>query len=199
MRVVILKPQDVIVALKLGLVRGSQQTLSQLGHALGLSASEVHASINRGSAAALVDLQERRVRARNFLEFLEHGIRFVFVAERGPIVRGVPTAHSAPPLARPIGMLEQLYRPSSGPDSQAPSGLLSKPYEAHGDPPVVWPHPEGTVRGESIEPLYPSAVDAALRDPQLHQGLALVDVLRIGRSREKELAIAHLKQLLSPS
>jgi hypothetical protein len=42
--------------------------------------------------------------------------------------------------------------------------------------------------------LYPSVVDAALRDPDLHQGLALVDAVRIGRARERKLAIELLRR-----
>jgi len=64
--------------------------------------------------------------------------------------------------------------------------------QMYADPPLVWPHPEGEVRGESIEPLYPSAVDAARRDSRLYECLALVDALRIGRAREKKLAIDQL-------
>jgi len=67
------------------------------------------------------------------------------------------------------------------------------------EPPLVWPHPEGDVRGESLEPLYPSAIDAARRDRALYESLALVDALRVGRARERALAIDLLtKRLRAP-
>ena len=45
-------------------------------------------------------------------------------------------------------------------------------------------------------PLYPSVPEAALKDEKLHELLALVDALRVGRAREKELAIRELKKRL---
>jgi hypothetical protein len=61
----------------------------------------------------------------------------------------------------------------------------------------VWADDEGSVRGESIEPLYPSAPRAAREDPKLYELLALVDALRIGRARERKLAEALLRQRLA--
>lgn len=58
----------------------------------------------------------------------------------------------------------------------------------------VWPYGKGTVRGHSIIPLYPSVPEAALKDSKIHQLLALTDALRVGRAREKEIAILELKK-----
>ena len=44
-----------------------------------------------------------------------------------------------------------------------------------------------------IEPLYPSVPEAAMRDEELYQLLVIVDTLRIGRAREKEIAIKELR------
>jgi len=35
---------------------------------------------------------------RNLNEFLIHGIKYVFVAERGELTRGKPTRYAAPPM-----------------------------------------------------------------------------------------------------
>ena len=43
-----------------------------------------------------------------------------------------------------------------------------------------------------IEPLCPSVPEAALRDQELYQLLVIADTLRMGRSREKEIAVAEL-------
>lgn len=99
------------------------------------------------------------------MDFLQYGITYVFPQKPGPMVKGVPTAHSAAPLDKVIRSQE----------------------------PYVWPSAKGKLRGEGIVPLYPSVVDAALRDPALHELLALVDALRVGRAREKEIAIEELK------
>lgn len=86
------------------------------------------------------------------------------------MVRGIPTAHAASPLK------EQISR---------------------GDEPIpVWPHAEGTERGIACEPLYKTVPHAAVLDEKLYEALALVDVLRIGRAREVELAKFELGRLL---
>jgi hypothetical protein len=108
----------------------------------------------------------KQVYTVSLVEFLQYGIRFVFPQRPGPVVRGVPTAHSVPPL-NTIIRSEESY---------------------------VWPSARGTVRGHSITPLYKSAVDAVKIDEKLHIYLALVDALRVGKAREKGIAIAELKE-----
>jgi len=202
-----LKPQDIVVLLKLSLEPAAATTLATLGAQLGISASEVHGAMNRAASATLLDLDQRRPRLAQLLEFLEHGIRYVFISRRGEITRGVPTAHSAPPLSTLLmqgpGPLTNMFanRASHGTELKDEGGPNAYPslQQVFAEPPLVWPHPEGKVRGESIEPLYPSAVDAARRDSRLYECLALVDALRIGRAREKKLAIDLLtKRLRAP-
>jgi hypothetical protein len=60
----------------------------------------------------------------------------------------------------------------------------------------VWPDPEGTVRGLSIEPLFKEQVKAALKDDELYLMLALLDVIRVGRVREIKVATDQLKQMI---
>ena len=201
--------------LKLGLARDTAAAtpLARLGADLGISASEIHGALNRTAAAGLLDRENRRPRVLPFLEFLEHGIRYVFISRPGGITRGVPTAHSAPPLSEVLmqGPLARMFSAraedaantdpygsskAAGPvermfsNPPARGAAAANPYELPNA--IVWPHPEGDVRGESLEPLYPSAVDAARRDQVLYECLALVDALRIGRAREKKLAIDFL-------
>ena len=165
-----LKPQDVLVLLKLG-VRASAApwTYSLLGIELGMSPSEVHAAVGRAEHVGLLGPGRAPVRAA-LLEFLLHGLKYVFPAERGAITRGMPTAHAAAPLAAQI----------------APDEL-----------PPVWPDPAGDVRGEEFKPLYRSAPVAARRDERLYQCLALVDALRGGRARERKLAEKLLTEMLA--
>ena len=56
----------------------------------------------------------------------------------------------------------------------------------------MWHYLKGNARGQQIEPLYPSVPEAALRDPELYQLLVIVDTLRMGRAREREIAIQEL-------
>ncbi|MBK9385474.1 MAG: hypothetical protein IPN34_11755 [Planctomycetes bacterium] len=164
-----LRPQDLLLALKLAVLR-EVPSLAELGSSLGLSASQCHMALKRAATCGLVDGRSRRVRQAALLEFLVHGAKYVFPARRGPQTRGIPTAHSAPPLRESI------------------SG---------GEDPCVWPDPEGELRGEALHPLYKTAPLAARRDPALHELLALLDAVRAGRARERNLAVAELERRIA--
>ena len=165
-----LKPQDVVVMLKIHCDVGQGWTFLSLAQQLGMSASEVHGALGRAGYAQLYSRARRQVRVHNLLEFLEHGVRYAFAVQPGTLTRGVVTAWSAPPL-----------------DAQVAGG---------GGPPLVWPDPRGTVEGLLVQPLYRSVPQAVRQDPALHALLALVDALRLGRSRERTLAMAALSERL---
>jgi hypothetical protein len=166
---VALKPQDVLVLLKLAVMSEDDWTYAGLAAGLGMSPSEVHASVRRAQQLGLLNADRRPVRAA-LTEFLLHGLKYVFAVERGGLTRGMPSAHAAPPLVDEI-----------------------EPGDA---PPPVWPDPEGSIRGEELKPLYRSAVKAARNDAKLYQCLALVDAIRAGRARERQLAEKYLRKLL---
>lgn len=161
-----LRPHDVAVALQLCLTPDAP--FAALAQAVGLSQGEAHNAVKRLGKARLLRSGTRQVNRHALLDFLTSGVPYVFATEPGPETLGVPTAHAAPPLAD----------------------------EFRGAPPVVWPSVDGTVRGESVEPLYPGAVKAASRNEMLHGYLALVDALRIGRARERRRARAILAREL---
>jgi hypothetical protein len=160
-----LKPQDLLVLLKVAAHPPQRWTYAALGEALAMSASETHASVKRavvcGLAVALARGEWSPVRP-NLLEFVLHGVRYIWPAIPGPVKRGVPTAFGVEPLA----------------------GLLKV---APGEAPV-WAHPAGSAKGPTLSPLYRTAPQAALADPALHRLLALLDALRTGRARERTLA-----------
>lgn len=162
-----LRPQDLVVAL--GLVLSPGQRFEALADSVGLSLSAAHRAVGRLRRAGLLLPDARRVHRSRLVEFLIHGVRYAFPAVRGPEVPGIPTAWSAPVL-----------------EGALPSG-----------PPVVWPHASGRVRGESIIPLSDTAPEAARHNPQLYRLLALVDALRLGQAREKQVAGLILKQDLA--
>jgi hypothetical protein len=166
----VLKPQDIVVLLKLA-ASGGEWSYPSLASALGMSASEVHSAVRRASESGLMNSATKRPNRPALVEFLAHGLRYVFPAQRGGITRGIPTAHAAPPLKDLI---------ASG-----------------GEPAPVWPDPEGEVRGEELRPLYKSAPGAARRDPALYELLALADAVRGGRARERALAIEALRRRLA--
>ncbi len=163
-----LKPQDLLVTLTLSIHPDSARSSIEIARALGMSASEVHNALRRAIRAGL--LHSGRAPNRSALgEFLFHGLKYVFLPDRGGIVRGMPTSYAAPPLNTLI--------------------------EADQNPPV-WPDPNGTVRGEAFSPLYKSAPKAARNDPRLYECLALIDAVRGGRARERKLAEKILSERL---
>jgi hypothetical protein len=166
-----LKPQDIVVLLKILKAGDKRPTYAQLAGDLYMSPSEVHASIRRARAARLIygpDLGDR-VNAKALAEFLIHGIRYAFPAEKGGLTRGMPTASAAEPLSHKMTQEE---------------------------PGPVWPFEHGLKRGYAFLPLYKKVPQAALKDPQLYQLLALVDALRDGSARERELAKRELSARL---
>ena len=66
--------------------------------------------------------------------------------------------------------------------------------------PPVWPDAEGGVRGITFEPLHKTVPKAVRSDSVLHELLALIDAVRDGRARERQLAerelSARLRRLL---
>jgi hypothetical protein len=168
----VLKAQDVIVALKLLSMDGRPWTYAQLAVDLDLSTSQLYAAVKRVLLSQLAsDLGDRIVpNIRNLEEFLIHGLKYVFVPELGEMTRGIPTGYAAP--------------------------VMSDFISSDGEPQPVWPYPEGTARGMAFSPLYKIAPSSSKRDPKLYELLALVDSIRGGRAREREIAIRELKKRL---
>ncbi len=165
-----MKSQDVVVALKLLSKREKPFSYAELAADLGMSASEVHAAVKRLREGRLVSLEGMTVAKRALRDFLVSGIAHVFPASEGEPARGIPTGWGAP-------VLEEYFK---GGDGAVP----------------VWPHFEGEARGPSVTPLYKSVPDAALKDQALYDCLALVDTIRLGRARERNVAIKLLDQRL---
>jgi len=146
-----LNPLDIVVLLKLSTYNNASWFQAVVAEELFISQSEVSRSVARLKYARLLYPDGKKI---NF-----------FPQQPGPVMRGIPTAHSAPPLKEQI-VSEEHY---------------------------VWPSGTGTLRGHSIVPLYPGAVKAVKNDIRLYELLSLTDALRAGRARERELAIKELK------
>lgn len=167
-----LRPQDVVVILKVALSDDVRWTFSGLGRALSLPQSEVHGSLRRLRVAMLAAEDDApKAIKQNLREFVLHGVRYAFPPTVGPIVQGIPTAEAGPTLSLDI--------------MPSPEG------------PHVWPSPVGSQRGPSLLPLYPNAPIAAANDPELYDVLTLIDALRVGAARERELAASAITRFLS--
>lgn len=161
-----LKSQDVVILLKIIALENKTWFHHTLAEELNISQSEVSQSLNRSRYAGLLDESRKKVLRLAFVEFLLYGIAYVFPQKPSAIVRGLLTAHSAKPLNKIINSNEK----------------------------YVWPYAKGVDRGQSIEPLYKTVVEAALKDFKLYELLTLIDAIRVGRVREKELAKQELKK-----
>ncbi len=165
-----MRPQDVLVLLKILCHADRAWRQTDIANDLSLSQSEVSEALQRSALAGLLSEDRRTVHRKALGEFLLHGLRYVFPARPGPMVRGLPTAHSAEPLCKLIPGQDDVY---------------------------VWPYDRGNVRGQAIEPLYPTVPEAAMKDGCLHRLLALADALRVGRARECRLAAKKLDEMLA--
>lgn len=169
----IAKSQDVVVALALvSLNREHPERLqyARLAEILGMSNSEAFKTTRRLVAARLVEPGGWRPLRNPLFNYVVHGVPHAFPGKLGEPTRGIPTAWAAPSLK-----------------SSLPQGS---------DLPPVWPWHDGKVRGHSVEPLLGSVPIAIKNLPSLYETLALVDALRIGQARDREIAREMLRKIL---
>ncbi len=162
-----MRPQDIVILLKIISIKNDDWYYADLAHSLKISASEVSEALNRCKIARLIDSKKRKVHTHSLHEFLSYGLKYVFPAEPGAIVRGIPTAHSAPPINNHISSGKETY---------------------------VWPYAKGTKRGQAIEPLYRTIPEIAHEDNLFYELLVIVDTIRIGRVREIKFATEELEK-----
>lgn len=184
-----MKSQDIYILLKLVCLQqvylygaylngelGDHYSARGLSAALGVSKTEVNASIRRSIdiGMAIKDRKSGYPKANKkaLLEFVVHGLKYVFPAKPAEITRGVPTAFSAPMLEEKLlSMGEYMY---------------------------VWAYAEGSAKELSVQPLFKSVPRTVIYDERLYEYLALVDAIRLGNPRESNLAAELFeKRLLS--
>ena len=163
-----MKPQDLLILFKIISNSSSSWQQKPLADELKMSQSEVSQALARLQYAGLILENGKQVMRLALMDFLQYWISYVFPQKPGAIVRGIATAHSAPPLNNKI--------------------VSSDNY--------VWPYAKGNIRGQAIIPLFKSLPQAIEKDEKFYQLIALVDALRVGRKREKEMAIEALKKLI---
>lgn len=172
-----MKSQDILLLLKLISMEKSgayeaDYSVRHLESLTGISKSELSAALNRcirvGLAARDRQSSTPMVNRKALLGFLLHGIKYVFPVRPAELVRGMPTAFAAP--------------------------VMEGKVMSAGDIINVWPDASGNAKGQAITPLFKSAPAAAKADPKLYELLAVVDAIRIGNSRETELATQLLEK-----
>jgi hypothetical protein len=163
-----MRPQDIVVLLKIIALGKNSWQHKDLASTLKLSASEISESLNRSQIAGFLDQSKKKVRKQSLMEFLQFGLQYVFPQIPGTMVNGIPTAHAHP-------FMQQFFSTET---------------------PFVWASIHGNERGLSVEPLYPKQLEAIKTDDNLYKLLALIDVIRIGKLREKDIAILELKKII---
>ena len=108
---------------------------------------------------------------RPFRDVLVYAVQRVYPASIGAPSRGVATAWAHPSITEHI----------------------------HAADTLVWPTDEGDALGPSLEPLHPCVPAAARNFERFYEAMALIDVLRVGRVRERALAIRRLDEILEVS
>lgn len=164
-----MRPQDIVILLKIIALDNKPWQNKDLARSLYISGSEISEALHRNELAGLIDYKKKRVNRQSLMEFLEHGLHYVFPQYPGTMVTGMPTAHCHP-------FMQQYF---------------------NAELQYVWPDSEwGEVRGLTIEPLYSGQVKAAREDAELYKMLALLDVIRVGRLREVHIAIEELHKII---
>jgi DNA-binding Lrp family transcriptional regulator len=163
----VLKGQDIVVLLHL-LEASGPAPQRALADDVGLDVATTHRAIHRLTDAGLYDRARGRVRLAQAEEFLVHAVKYVFPPVRGGETRGVRAAWAAAPLAAMLAPTDEL--------------------------PPVWPHPQGDTRGIELTPLHPVVPELALRGGELADRLALVDAIRAGDARIRQLAERELME-----
>ena len=172
-----MKAQDMLIILKVQSLQdqhaaGVSIALPQrmLAQDTGVSLSEVNAACLRLKNIGLLSPEGKVIRVP-LLEFLIHGMKYIFPVVTGEVTRGMPTGYAADPLKEHFLVSEHELAP-------------------------VWPDAQGNVRGIAMEPLYKSVPVAARKDQRLYEYLVLVDAIRGGRARERNKAIEILSERL---
>lgn len=170
-----LKPQDYVILFKYLANPGQSWSQRDLSKRLLISLSEVNGGIKRLEEARLI----RKDKNSNIVpilaaakELMVYGIKYNFPGKLGEFTRGVPTAIGAPIFKNIVA-----------------TGI---------DPIPIWPYALGEIKGVALEPIYPSIPKLLHHypDEDLYNILALIDTIRIGRPRERNIAIKMLEERL---
>jgi DNA-binding transcriptional ArsR family regulator len=163
----LIRPSDIAALLFVSAHSG--EPYSQIAAGLGVSKSTAHKALSRLLKLGLVVMGsngEMEVEAEQAIELLRV-IRYVFPSDQVEKARGVMTGLAAL------------------------TDASSLEYDAA---PMVWPSLLGQVIGVGVTPLIRNAPDIAFRDPAMYRLLALVDALRLGDARERNLATIALQE-----
>lgn len=161
-----IKSQDILLLMKL--IVDPKLSQKELAQTLSISPAEISHGYKRLKLSALLSSEGQPIHEA-CEEFLVHGIKYTFPAELGTLASGIPTAHSKPGF----------------------KFVKQNPNET-----IVWPDAEGKVKGISLYPIHPGFPLACKHDEKLYFMSSLVEMIRSGRAREKNIAAEQLHSFL---
>jgi hypothetical protein len=112
-----------------------------------------------------------KTNSKVLLDFIAYGIRYVLPAKEGELTRGIATSIAAPVLQRKLITSGELF--------------------------PVWPYAKGKTKGLTVEALHPNIFQSVRDDGRMYAFLALTDAVRLGKPRERNVAIDTLATLFN--
>lgn len=164
----LLNPEDVLVLLKLAVMRSCTWDLETLSFETGHTCAELSESISRLQGSGFLDL-DNSVFISRLKDFLINDLHELFPASPGKLTRGTLTG----------------AKPSTFLDSQLPYTSI-----------WVWENADGPDQGFEITPLSPQCCFAALNDGKLKQLLAVTETLRVVGEKARPWGKDRLNSLL---
>lgn len=164
-----LRPYDPVVALYLGSLK-KWDHYEKASQELLISPSMIFASVKRLRYAGLIADGPNRVNIKALGDFIQYGVPYAFADKPMEMTLGIPTSWGCPALKSNFNFSENT--------------------------PDVWAHPKGVVRGYRVEPLHKKFPEASLGNENIYNYCGLIDAIRLGRSREKKMAIDLVKEIL---
>ncbi len=161
------KPQDVLLLLKISI--NSELSQVNLSRELSISQSEVSFGKRRLQNVGLLNL-DNDISLEKTLEFLFYAVSYICPFELGPPVVGIPTVFS--------------YK------------KFNNLFNAKNSEYYAWPHVSGKKRGTYVHPIHHSVADACLIDSDLYELCAALDMIRMGRARERDWATKFISKKL---
>lgn len=161
-----IKPQDVLLMMKL--VSEPDVVQKQLATDLQISQAEISHALQRLRKSHLINSSGKVIKEA-CIEFLVHAVKYIFPAEVSSPAVGIPTSYAHPEF---------------------------KFIKYGNDEVPIWPLAEGRVKGITLIPIYPTLPDACLRDKKLYKLSCFVEMIRAGRTRERNIAEKELAKFI---
>lgn len=154
-------------------------SVRSLGASLGISKTEVSASLRRCSESNLLFLINNhgvislanlnwKVNKKAIFNLIKHAVPYLYPPKLLGFDIGIPTGFSGP--------------------------ALSEEVTSAGNSKIIWSSEYGEAYGQVLEPIYKTIAFASYQDEFVYNCFSLIDAYRLGKAREKDIAINLLEK-----